>query len=218
LSDTAWIERLEADGVLRATGGTLELTDEFRERSARRVEAVETLDGSLIEEYVDLDDESRWVRRAAVAYLEALRTFDVGFTEEELVTVAIALVRTQDPAAGASNGSFFRLRGDELPGFLETSGAAIVLVSKPDCEPCDRIRTKVETLVDDGTIPADLPLVEVSGPEHPQFLREEYDVVGAPTLLLCKHGRVDLRLVGSKHIKQIRSDVERTYSEPADSD
>ena len=161
---------------------------------------------------MDLEDKSPWFKRSALAYVRTLQKFDIDFTTEEIVTVALSLLKTEDPSSTFSDDPFLSLPGDELPGFLNTSGSAIVLVSKPGCEPCDRIKSKVEKLIEEETVPTELPLVEVSGPDHAEFLLEQYDVIGAPTLLLFKHGHVDMRLVGSKHTKQLRSDIERVYS------
>jgi hypothetical protein len=210
------INRLEAGGVLQSSGQTLELTEEFKKRSATYIETIETKEESTIEDYVDIDGKSQWFERSAVAYAATLREFETGFSEEELVTVALSLVRAADPSANVATDSFLCLQGDELPGFLATSGAAIVFVTRPECEPCDRIREKLGRLIDDGTVPETLPLVEVSGPKYTDFLQEEYDVVGAPTLLLCKHGQIEMRLTGDKHSRQLRSDIGRVYSESSD--
>jgi len=211
LSDVDVIEHLEQRGVLQESDGSLQLTNEFEERFAMHIANSETTGENELKSFVNLDEKSRWFKQSVSGYLEGLRNFDLDLSEEELVTIALSLVQAEEPSSDWSNQSFFPLSGDELPSFVATSGSALVLVYKPECEPCDHIRSKIETLLEEEIIPMNLPIIEVSGPDYSHFLHDEYDVVGAPTLLFFKESRVELRLAGDKHIDQIRSDIKRVY-------
>jgi len=155
------------------------------------------------------------VSKPAVAgYVNSLQDFgvDVELGERELVIAGLALARVdEDLSGGSSEDPFLTLDGKELVDFLEGNAYGLVLVVKQDCDPCETIREKLSTLLHGDIIPETLPLIEISGPENRDLLMEEYDVVGAPTLLFCKGGRVEMRLVGDKHINQLKSDISKVY-------
>lgn len=205
---------LEREGVLRETDGTVQLADNFREAFIANVERGGTTDGSPIGPYEDMLEKSRVPKSTVVGYVKSLQDFgvDVELGERELVIAGLTLARAAEESSNDDSADpFLTLNGEELVEFVEGNESGLVLVVKQDCDPCKAIREKINTLIQEGTIPEELPLIETPGPENRDLLMEEYDVVGAPTLLFCKGGRVEMRLVGDKHLNQLKSDISRVY-------
>jgi len=196
-SETVLEALVDAD-VLVETGDGIALTDEFHSRYERQ--EVTGTGPSVDPERVQ--DEER-VR----GYVRALRTFDVDLTDEAVVAAAVSLDNLT-----ADADDIVSVRGEALPALLDTVDHVIVLVSKDGCEACDTVRSKLDGLVEDGVVPADVVIAEVHGPECKRLLWENYDVVGAPTLLFGQSGGVELRLTGDPHVEQLRSDVQRVYA------
>jgi len=211
---TRLLDVLEREGVLRETDGNIRFSDDFRETFAAYADRTGTADGSPIHSYEGVLEESRVSKPAVAGYVNSLQDFgvDVELGGRELVIAGLALARVdEDLSGGSSEDPFLTLDGKELVDFLEGNAYGLVLVVKQDCDPCESIREKLNTLLHGDIIPETLPLIEISGPENRDLLMEEYDVVGAPTLLFCKGGRVEMRLIGDKHINQLKSDISKVY-------
>lgn len=197
----ALLSELLSAGVLAEKGDELALTEAFQseradrkadlngagedERSEARERVAEPL--GLDVEMVDLH------LTATTAALEEL----VGFDAPTAARVAISMKRFEGPPPthGAPEG-FTPITGEEIPSFIDEHPAAVLYFWREDCPSCDELRADIEALRDDGEVPDGVALASVYGPGSPQFLRAEYDVTLAPTVLFCVNGRVDSRLIG----------------------
>lgn len=195
------LAELLSAGVLVESGDELDLTDAFRsertdqktalndvdepERDAARERVADPL--GLDVEMVDTD------LTAATRALSEL----AGFDEATAARVAVSLKRFEGPPPehGAPEG-FTPITGEEIPPFLDEHPAAVVYFWREDSPACDGLRADLEELRENGDVPDGVALASVYGPASPQFLRAEYDVAVAPTVLFCANGRIDSRLVG----------------------
>lgn len=191
----ALLGTLLTSGVLEETDGSIGLTEEFRSQYEKQEP-----------ERVGTDFEGDSERRVA-GYARALRAIGVPLDEPEIDAAARSLA-----SLARDDGPFVRVPGERLPEFLETHRRALVLVTKAGCTPCEKVRAKLDELVAAGTVPDDVVLVDVPGAEAQRLLWEEFDVVGAPTLLFYRRGRIEMRLTGNPHTEQLRSDVQRVYA------
>lgn len=191
---------LESD-VLERTPDGISLTAAFRSQYETHKVPEESLPS-----HADEGGPQTQARRVE-GYEQALREMNVPLSDTELEAAAESLttIATED-------GEIVTVEGAALPGFLDTHDQVVVLITKADCPPCETVRSKLETLVTEGVVPEDVVLAEVPGADAQRLLWEEYDVVGAPTLLLCRHGRVEIRLTGDSHLEQLRSDMKRVYA------
>jgi hypothetical protein len=144
--------------------------------------------------------------RRVRGFARALQACDVPLADEELVAAAVSLAERT-----AEDSEIVSVRGEDLAALIETEDV-LAFVSKKGCDPCDRVRMKLETLLADGVLPDDVVVAEVPGADWQRLLYEEYDVVGAPTLLFGIDGHVEMRLTGDPHVEQLHSDVQRVYA------
>ena len=82
---------------------------------------------------------------------------------------------------------------------------------KDDCEPCDRVRKRISSLVKQNFIPEQVMLAEVYGPEYQDILYDDFEVIGAPTVLFCTEERIELRLLGDTTADRLRDTVADLY-------
>ena len=111
---------------------------------------------------------------------------------------------TSPPSSGAPH-YFLPVHGDRLPTLLRVCQPAVVYVWREDCDPCDTMRQELEQLLAERD--DDIGLFAVYGPDSATFLFEEYDVIGAPTLLFMTEERVDSRLQGAQYRDVIAAEI-----------
>jgi thiol-disulfide isomerase/thioredoxin len=197
----ALLSELLSAGVLVEDGDDLALTEAFESERADRTAELSDADEDdrdtvreRVAEPLGLDVEM--VDRHLAATTQAVEAL-AGFDTTAAARVAVSLKRFDGPppSNGAPEG-FTPITGEEIPPFLDEHPAAVVYFWREDCPSCDELRDDIEELQDSGQIPDEVALASVYGPGSPQFLRAEYDVAVAPTVLFCANGRIDSRLVG----------------------
>jgi len=195
------LAELLSAGVLVESGDELELTDAFRSERTDQKAALNDADESeqdaareRVADPLGLDVEM--VDTDLTAATRALSEL-AGFDEATAARVAVSLKRFEGPPPehGAPEG-FTPITGEEIPPFLDEHPAAVVYFWREDSPACDGLRADLEELRENGDVPDGVALASVYGPGSPQFLRAEYDVSVAPTVLFCANGRIDSRLVG----------------------
>lgn len=209
----AIVDALVEAGVLEAdSDDDLSLTDDFREVRSTHRERIAELDedefGRTREPYV-VDGPVSDVGREDVADAEAIGEMVDSTTPRQRIVIARALARYEDPppSEGAPTGSV-PIHPWDVQSFIEQYPVSIVYFWREDCGPCDEIRKKLETVVDEPIFPECVGFGAVYGPEDPAYLREQFDVGIAPTTLFCVDGTVDSRLVGDHTLDTIRQEVE----------
>lgn len=196
----AILETLTDSGVLEVTADGISLTQAFRSEYESHVPP----DDNPVS--ADTESTLKQTKYRVEGYEKALRTMDVSFDAGEIEVAARSLAMI-----GTDDSEMVRIEGPTLPDFLETHDRVVVLVTKADCTPCEEVQSKLTTIVTEEIIPEDVILVEVPGADAQRLLWEEYDVVGAPTLLFYRHGQVEMRLTGNPHLQQLRSDITRVF-------
>jgi hypothetical protein len=209
-TETVLAALLEAN-VLQERESGVELTEEFRSLAQGRergaTDAVPHVDTVVDQPGVTEADEERICRYAAT-----LEEFGVELPGTELVAAAASIARLdRDPADGKPDWGSVTVGGDELRAIVDANEDVLALIERDDCDPCDRVRSKLATLREEGALPPEVVLVDVPGRKHRRLLYEQFDVVGAPTLLFFHGGSVEMRLTGDVHRKQLRSDLGRVY-------
>lgn len=98
------------------------------------------------------------------------------------------------PPQDGSPELFLPVHADRLPIILGLASTSIVYVWRHDCPPCEVVCADLEEMINPVAI--DRPLFAIYGPDSAEFLHEEYDVYGGPTVLFCVGDRVDMRVQG----------------------
>lgn len=127
---------------------------------------------------------------------------------EELVRFLVVFdeFRRKPPRKEKSPNSFYPIHGDRLHALLPLFVRAIVYVWLDDCDPCDSMVEKYNTLFPEPSQSA--ILLSVYGPNWKELLEEEFNVVGGPTTLFFKNGKVDTRLQGDQYMEVIETEID----------
>lgn len=215
------VEQLIGDGILEPNSDDrLRLGDEFREsveeiRTAT-TDADENETDALFEGVVDDPD----VR----AQLSPLVEDDTGILASYLAlserldelthlqTLRIALVTDQidakPPRLDDAPEWFLPISGEKLETISSMYDRCIVYIWRDDCPACDSVRENFEELFTSGA-PDDVMLLSIYGPECPEYLNDEFGVVGGPTTLFMLNGTVDVRIQGTKGQKVLEREIEK---------
>jgi thiol-disulfide isomerase/thioredoxin len=209
-ASTTVLKTLVSAGVIEENGETIALSKDFQAQ-VEDERVTKQYSGPPVDEVVDPETIDEEYKRQLRTYVGALGTFDLDLTDRETVAAASGILQTVDGPATGDNDLSVTVDGERFSTLVETGEDVLALIYKEDCEPCERVRSKLQRVEDEGDLPSDVVVVEIPGPENKYHLHDEFDVVGAPTLLFCQNGRVEMRLTGDVHLKQIRSDVNRLY-------
>jgi hypothetical protein len=131
------------------------------------------------------------------------------FEEDSLINASLLIRRIEvsDRVSGVPNG-FLLLGKDELQSFLTAHPASIVFCWRGDSSPSMKLTSQLEELWKNNHIPDYFGLAAVYGPTNYSFLQQQYDAVVAPTLLFCRRGRVDCRLIGNHGQSTVMNEIE----------
>lgn len=205
------LQGLVSAGVLEERDGVVALTNQFEQRIKNKTLS-EQYSGPPIDFVVDPEAVDAEYKRRLRAYVETLQTFELDLTGREIVAAASSILETVDGSVAEGDDLSVTVDGEEFSTLVEVEENVLALIYKNSCDPCDRVRSKLKTIEDKGKLPPGIVVVEIPGPENKHLLHDHFDVVGAPTLLFCQSGRVEMRLTGDVHLKQIQSDVNRLYA------
>jgi hypothetical protein len=207
-SSKALLQTLESADIIQAEDEAIELSEHFRNELEEEID-VDQYNGPPIESVNGVDERDKAYRKRLQRVIMAVEEYNLGLTEDELVAAGISLMEL---AWGSPDDDWMvTAGGEEFARLVESGENVLALISKDGCDSCESVQSKLETLYEVSSLPSGLIVVAVPGPDHRYLLHEEFDVVGAPTLLFCKDSRVEMRLTGDVHIEQIENDVERIY-------
>jgi thiol-disulfide isomerase/thioredoxin len=127
----------------------------------------------------------------------------------EFIHLSSQLDSKRGPSEGAPDG-FLPIPVRYLRPLVACHHKTIVYVWRDECHPCDEMRRKLEIEVTPEL--NGLALFAVFGPEDPERLREEYQIVGGPALLFFLDGKVDARLYGNQPVAALEMEFE-TFSQ-----
>lgn len=219
---TAVVERLVDIGVFERVGDGEEyvLRPEVRRRVVDHRSALNDANVDAVRErlepFVD-DPEYRSVlaERAGdvprlVARFLALRETFGDLDHDVSLRVALALKRFGDdpPREDGAPHPFLPIRAGDLGAIAALSGPSIAYIWREQCPACDDLREMFEDLFADGS-PPDLTLLSIYGPDDPRYLKDTFDVVGGPTTLFMRDGRVDARFAGAPDRRALEREIER---------
>jgi hypothetical protein len=202
---------LEENDILSREAESYHTTDKFRSRYQQynhKEYPMTDVKEVVSNNDLDLDLQSTAEKRNLYSYYQALRDYDLDLMDEECLVLSYALILL---AKEGSDSPFTRISGANITQFLAFTEECIILVSKDDCEPCDRVRKRISSLVEQNFIPEQVMLAEVYGPEYQDILYDDFDVVGAPTILFCTEGQIELRLLGDTTADRLRDTVADLY-------
>jgi len=202
---------LEESNILSRDGESYHTTDEFAskyEQYDHKEYAMTEIKDAVSDTDLDLELQSTDEKKNLYSYHQALRDYDLDLSDEEYLILSYALVLL---AKEASNSPFTRISGTNIEEFLDFSEECIIFVSKDDCDPCDRVRERISSLVEQDLIPEQVMLAEVFGPDYQEVLYDTFDVIGAPTVLFCTEQQIELRLLGDTTADRLRETVADLY-------
>ena len=128
-------------------------------------------------------------------HAEALSRYSADKSKDEIWRLACVLSQFQaeEPATGAPEW-FLPVRGTDIDQFTKNYKKCVVYVWRDECDPCDQMRDSLNSVFEDRTDEA--VLLAVYGSDYADYLHDEFDVVGAPTILFIRNGEVFSRLEG----------------------
>jgi thiol-disulfide isomerase/thioredoxin len=98
----------------------------------------------------------------------------------------------------------FPIAGSDVRLFTQLFDPSLIYFWREDCPPCDTMRTELESLLDSHP---DIGMFAVYGPQWVTALKEEFNVIGAPTLLFASGGTIDARLLGAQYREAIEREL-----------
>lgn len=90
--------------------------------------------------------------------------------------------------------------------FITVSNRTIFYIWREECPPCELVKKDLDKILHEP--PENIALLAVYGPDIDRVLREEYNIVGAPTLLFIADGEIYVRLEGPHHKEVVEKEVE----------
>lgn len=202
------LDRLVGAGVLAPADRetvSYELSHAYREFRVGADVPFDPVQASAIPEALQGSGEDEILEEA-----NRLRAFGVEGDASELVLFASTIARFDDIASQAEIPQhFLPLTKADIQPFIATHSGGLLYCWREDCDPCDIMCEHLSELVASGSIPTErLGLGAVYGPPMGEFLREEYAVGVAPTLLFFLDGAIETRLIGGKAKHIIETEVE----------
>lgn len=100
--------------------------------------------------------------------------------------------------------SFVPVPATHVPHLTRIYSPAVVYVWLDDCPPCETVKDDLESIFAEPQ--AVMPFA-VYGPDHREFLADEYGVTAGPALLFVLDGAVDARLYGAQGKRGIEAEL-----------
>lgn len=100
--------------------------------------------------------------------------------------------------------SFVPVPATHLPHLTRVYSPALVYVWLDDCDPCETVRADLDSVFE---VPREVMPFAVYGPDHREFLAEEYEVTAGPVVLFVRDGVVDSRLYGAQGAGSIEAEL-----------
>lgn len=205
------LEKLLSTDVLEDNSQKLALSKSFLSDSSDNMDSIdkESLENELTdEEFAKIPDQLA-ASQTWVATFHSVSDYvdDATVNEHILLSLIVEQFRREIPAEGSPDG-FLSVSVDRLSQFINVCNRGLVYIWRHDCDPCDTVRSDLETLLPDVANTDELMLLSVYGPEEPRLLHEEFDVSGGPTLLFISDGKVKARLTGAPYRDVLRNELQ----------
>lgn len=100
--------------------------------------------------------------------------------------------------------SFVPVPATHVPHLTRIYSPSIVYVWLNDCQPCDTVKADLESIFAE---PQEVMPFAVYGPDHREFLADEYQVTAGPALLFVLDGSVDSRLYGAQGSRGVEAEL-----------
>lgn len=229
MEDATASESLFTTGVLTTRDGEVTTTDRFESAVEGYVDEVAELTNEelagLVRERVELEgvvdplaalgaDDSRTLAELCALHDHLTAAADSG----EVATAGpflssgdwlslLPVLRLFRPVETPTDGvpeSFVPVPATHVPHLTRIYSPAVVYVWLDDCAPCETVKADLESIFADpqGVMP-----FAVYGPDHREFLADEYGVTAGPALLFVLDGTVDSRLYGAQGKRGIEAEL-----------
>lgn len=209
---------LFSSGVLEERDGDVFLSDPFESSVGEYQETIagysrdelsdllrnELGEDSVIDPFVRLEEKEPRVVAELLALHDSLEA-STGAERLKLLPVLRLFRRESVPTDGVPE-PFVPIPGNLLPEFSELYSHLFVYVWLDDCEPCDALKPRLESLFDR---PREVMPFAVYGPKYQDTLAREYDVTAGPAMLFLRAGTVDTRLYGAHSETIIETELEK---------
>ena len=220
MQSEALLSKLETAGILEKTDAEeLILSDGFRSvvpnyRSKWNTISKDKLLKDLSDRYADgasveaiFADNSDDLAR--ICYFAAIHEELPDVPVEEQIRVATLCHSIWEGVSKVEGvpRTFLPVTGKDLPVLINAYQRAIVYVWRQDCDPCDLVKEDFENIFNPPT--NELGLLAVYGPDSAEFLRNRYDIAGAPTTLFVRDGKVETRLIGAHYRGVFEAEIEK---------
>ena len=206
------ISKMEKSGIVRSTQNGIGITKKYQGK-IRSLES--TPEEKLFTKFSVHSDETEAILRRvyrknklfAIEYI-SIYEFMNGSSPRDIIESMIYLsyLRNGEPRSEMTPEHFIPIHGEFIEGIVPFALRAIIYVWRPNCEPCETVKSDLESMAESGSLDKVMRL-SVFGPNNAVTLEKELDVVGAPTILFLSQGAVDSRLVSAPPRNAIRKEV-----------
>ncbi len=208
-------ERLVAADILTPTAGddAVALTETFRDAVDHQVSEITSQGVSFdnpsrleetITELVDRD-----THLAAIGSVLNRFVDELDFDEFLGMLIAVSQLQVGVDSSEGIPASFIPIPCALTPTIVPALDRGIIYVWREDCDPCDTMRMEFDSIFEKP--PEDTALCAVYGPQDGELLYEEFNVVGAPTTLFVRGGKIDSRLVGAHYRNVIEREIDMLH-------
>lgn len=229
MEDAAASESLFTTGVLTTREGEVTTTERFEsavggyvdEAAGRTREELAGLVRERVEREAVVDpfvalgaEDSRTLAElfalhdhlSAAADSGELATADAFLSSGDWLSL-LPVLRLFRPVETPTDGvpeSFVPVPATHVPHLTRIYSPAVVYVWLDDCSPCEAVKDDLESIFAD--LQEVMPFA-VYGPDHREFLADEYQVTAGPALLFVLDGTVDARLYGAQGKRGIEAEL-----------
>jgi len=144
-----------------------------------------------LQELYDIDNEIYAAYRTVLQELFNEKEIE---SEIEPILPILASIQYPPPRKDGVPAGFFPIRGEFVDSAMKITGASILYIWQGDCDPCERVRERLESTVADMSSP--VACFAVHGPANAERLYNSFNVTGAPTILFVGGSTVASRLTG----------------------
>ncbi|TYT62613.1 hypothetical protein [Natrialba swarupiae] len=208
----------KADVLARSTGDTFQLSNAFENTISEYEEKIRKLDECSVDQVENLTGRElpfltnvRDIDRGVLAEFCAIAEQIEPPSDVIRLTTILDQFRQPPPPNDGLTPEFLPIRGNRLPLVLQCYEQTVVYIWRRDCKPCDSVASTFDDIF--SSSPDDILLVGVYGPNWVEFLRDNYDVVGAPTTLFAAGNNIHSRLIGNQYKSSVEKEMEKLMSD-----
>lgn len=127
---------------------------------------------------------------------------------EDIIKIVPVVSKSFDSELGREYriDNFIPIEAQHIDFYKHLFDKLLIYVWREDCEPCEKVEEELES--HERSANSDISLFSVYGPGYASYLYDEYEVVGAPTILFLSGSKVNTRLLGATSSKSIKQEIE----------